>query len=152
VILAALVFFYYGCNYTYTTISIARAKSQGVFPTAEDGMRQLLESGYTGIQRATIFYAGPDSSNGSNPHVWYVVAEVYALARADGSDMGRNGCDNPGVFFVETDEGWVRISEGAIYFWNLAYWMEALGLAGPGQSTPSTDRLGNHPFRFCRSP
>jgi len=146
--LVVLVLFYYGCSYTSTKRTIAKAKSQGVYPSAEEGMRQIIDRGYVDIQRTTIYYAGPDDTDGY-PYVWYVVAEVYAGKRSSGSEMGRNGCDNPGAFFIETDEGWVNVSEGAIYFGRLAHWMEVLGLAGPGQSRPSIDRMGNHSGRFC---
>jgi hypothetical protein len=78
-----------------------------------------------------------------------VIAEVRASARADGSQMGLNGCDNPGTFFLQLKDGkWVHVGEGFFTTFMLA-WMETFDMAGEGQSTPTTDLL-NGPTLFCR--
>lgn len=133
----------------YTSSKVAHALSTGVFPTAEEGMRQLLKESYTGITRINILYAGPNSPDGSQPHVWYVIAEIRAAMRADGSKMGKNECDAPGTFFIQTHEGWFRVSEGA-FPELLGHWMSDFGLAGPGQSTPSIDQIGPGQTKFCQ--
>jgi hypothetical protein len=134
----------------YTAARLALARSRGVYATAEEGMRSLLDRGYVDITSTDIRYAGPNSFNGSQPHVWYVVAEVRASRRRDGSRLGVGGCDAPGSFFLETKQGWVHVSEGAFPRF-IGFWMKALGLAGPGQATPSTDWDPSAPRRFCRS-
>ena len=52
-----------------------------------------------------ILYAGTNSFDGSDPHIWYVIAEVRASARSDGSELGHNGCDAPGSFFLQLKDG-----------------------------------------------
>lgn len=57
-----------------------------------------------------ILYAGTNSFDGSDPHIWYVIAEVRASARSDGSELGHNGCDAPGSFFLQLKDGnWVHV-------------------------------------------
>jgi len=136
--------------WSYTSLQLARARSHGVYTTAEEGMRELLGTGYAGITRVDILYAGPNSFNGSQPHVWYVIAEVRASRRADGLAVGDRGCDAPGSFFIQTKEGWVHVSEGAFPEF-VGLWMSVFGLAGPGRSTPSTDWAPSQPARFCQS-
>ena len=138
-------------GWCYVSSVVARALSHGVYPTAEEAMRQFLEKNYIDITRIDILSAGPNSFDGSNPHVWYVIAEVRASRRADGSDMGENGCDAPGSFFLQTHEGWFEVAEGA-FPGLLGHWMSDFGLAGPGQSTPSV-RFANRPTdKICQSP
>ena len=134
----------------YTSAQLALAHARGVYATAEEGMRSLLDRGYVGITRADIRYAGPNSFNASQPHVWYVIAEVRASRRRDGSLLGARGCDAPGSFFLGTKQGWVHVPEGAFPQF-VGFWMSVLGLAGPGQPTPSTDWDPSAPRRFCRS-
>jgi hypothetical protein len=150
-----VIFAIYGAgklsSWGYTTYQIARAPANGFYPTAEEAMRHLIEQNYVGIKRIDIFSAGPNSPDGRSPHVWYVTAEVRALSRADGSEMGRNGCDNPGRFFLQTHEGWFPVSEGA-FPGLLGNWMKEYGLAGPGESKPSTDAIGGRPSQSCLTP
>jgi hypothetical protein len=54
-------------------------------------MLERASRGYAGIRRVDILYAGPNSFDGSKPHVWYVIAEVRAQARSHGSEMGQSG-------------------------------------------------------------
>jgi hypothetical protein len=116
-------------GYCYATRMVARAHARGLYSTAEAAMRQLIAENFTDIQRVTIFYAGPNGSDGNDPHVWYVIAEVHAASRADGSDMGKHGCDAPGTFFLQTREGWFHVPEGA-FPRLLGKWMRKYGLAG----------------------
>lgn len=71
------------------------------------------EKYYTADRKVKILYAGTNSFDGTKPHVWYVIAEIRASARADGSELGHNGCDAPDSFFIQTKEGWVHVPEGA---------------------------------------
>jgi len=136
--------------WSYTSLQLAPARSQGVYPSAEEGMRQLLETGYIGITRLDILYAGPDSSTGRQPHVWYVMAEVRATRRAEGPQLGDHVCDVPGLFFIQTSGGWVQMPEAA-FPELVGLWMNVFGLAGPGQSTPSTNSPDLQPTRLCQS-
>jgi hypothetical protein len=137
---------YIGSAWIYTSIQLSIARSKGVYPSAEYGMQSLLEESYIGISRIDIRSAGPNSNDGSNPHVWYVIAEVRADSRADGSSLGRNGCDAPGVFFLQTKAGWVWMPEGAFPGF-IGTWMKMFGMAGDGQPTPSRCCPPEH---FCQ--
>jgi hypothetical protein len=135
-------------GWSYTSIQLAHASARGVYDSAEEGMRSRLQEQYEGIEQIDVLYAGTNSFDGSRPHIWYVIAEVRARSRADGSSLGENGCDAPGSFFLQTKEGWVWMSEG----WfpqSVGFWMDVFGMAGPGQSTPSTDWSPSQPARFC---
>lgn len=90
---------YVAIAWLYTTGQLARARSEGVYPSAEAGMLAHLAQSYSPDHTVKIYYAGPNARYG-NPHIWYVIAEVRASARAGGSEMGRNGCDYPGSFFL----------------------------------------------------
>jgi hypothetical protein len=104
-------------------------------------MRALVYENYTGISRFQILGAGPnDSFDENKSHIWYVVAVIHAASRADGSALGHNGCDAPGTFFLQTKEGWVQVGEGA-FPEIIGIWMKMYGMAGEGQSTPSTDNM-----------
>jgi len=133
----------------YTTSQISIARSSGVYPSAEQAMRSKLDKVYKGISRVDVLYAGPNSFDGSQSHIWYVIAEVRATSRADGSSLGHQGCDAPGSFFLQTKQGWVHVPEGA-FPEILGFLMNLFGIAGPGQSTPSIDWAPSQPNRFCQ--
>jgi hypothetical protein len=137
-------------SWVFMTTKLTLARSEGVYPSAERGMRARLDRAYVGISRVDILYAGPNSFDGSQPHVWYVIAEVRASMRSGGYEMGVNGCDAPGSFFLETTDGWVHVPEGA-FPEIVGFWMKVFGLAGPGQAAPSTDWAPSQPKRFCQS-
>ena len=134
-------------SWIYTSGQLALASSRGVYTSAEEGMQSLLNESYTGISSLDILHAGPDSFDGSRPHIWYVIAKVQATSRADGSSL-RNGCDAPGLFFLQTKAGWVWMPEGA-FPGLIGKWMKAFGMAGEGQSMPSTDWATSQPTGFC---
>jgi hypothetical protein len=135
------------CSWIYTRTQLARARSNGVYASAEEGMLAHAEKYYTADREVKILNAGPNSFQ---PHVWFVIAEVRASARADGSELGHNGCDAPGYFFLQTKEGsWVWMPEGAFPGF-IGFWMEVFGWAGEGQSTPSTDWAPDQPSRLCQ--
>jgi hypothetical protein len=135
--------------WVYTTLQLNNASSKGVYASPEQGMQALAEKYYAADREVKILYAGTNSFDGSNPHVWYVIAEVRATARADGSALGPNGCDAPGSFFLQTKEGWVHVPEGAFPTF-MGFWMKVFDWAGEGQSTPSTDWGADKPSQFCR--
>ena len=140
-----------GCtalSWAYSSAQLRIARSKGVYETAEQGMRALVDKGYTSDRQVKILYAGTNSFDGSKPYVWYVIAEVHASARADGSSLSEDGCDAPGSFFLETKDGWVHVPEGAFPGF-IGFWMGVFDMAGPGQSEPSTTRAPDQPEHFC---
>jgi len=133
-----------------TTLQLESSRSEGVYASAEEGMRALINHHYVGITSVEILSAGPNSFSGKQPHVWYVIAEVRALRRADGSELGHNGCDAPGSFFLQARDGWVYVSEGS-FPEIVGLWMRVFGVAGPGLTTPSTKWPASHSTRICQS-
>jgi len=144
VILAVIAF-----GWVYTTAQLNLAHSKGVYATAEQGMLANVEKHYSADRNVKILYAGTNSFDGSQPHVWYVIAEVRATSRADDSELGHNGCDAPGSFYLQTREGWVYMPEGAFPGF-IGFWMKVFDMAGEGQATPSTDWAPDQPAQFCR--
>lgn len=135
----------------YTSVQLNVARTRGVYSSPEAGMIARTEKYYTAEREVKILYAGTNSFDGSKPYIWYVIAEVHAPARADGSEMGHNGCDAPGNFFLQTNDGsWVFVPEGAFPGF-MGFWMGVFGWAGEGQATPSTNWAPNQPARFCQS-
>jgi len=127
-------------SWLYTTNRLQVARTAGVFPSAEAGMRNLIAKNYVEPYDYQIIYAGPNSFDGSSPYVWYVIACVWGGHRADGSTVGseRHDYDQPGSFFLNAKEGWVFIPEGAFPGF-MGFWMEVFNLAGPGSSQPTHD-------------
>lgn len=133
----------------YTSVQLAIARSKGLYSSPEHGMRSIIDKGYTADRNVKILYAGTNSFDGSQPHIWYVIAEVRASARADGSALSSQGCDGPGSFFLQTRDGWAHVPEGAFPGF-IGFWMKIFGMAGPGQFTPSTDWAPDQPAKFCQ--
>ena len=145
VLLSLILLFPWG----YTNLVVANARAKGEYASAEEGMLAIINKGYPPDHTVKICSAGPDAHDGSNPYVWYVIAEVRASARADGSEMGRNGCDAPGTFFVQLKDGkWVHVPEGLFIIF-VPSWLDTFGFAGEGQSTSTTDLI-HGPMRFCQ--
>ena len=137
------------CSWIYTTTQLRIARSKGVYASAEQGMLAMVDEHYPADRDVKILYAGTNSFDGRQPHIWYVIAEVHASSRADGSELGHNGCDAPGLFYLQTKEGWVFVPEGAFPEF-IGFWMKVFDLAGEGQSTPSTDWAPDQNPRFCQ--
>lgn len=144
VVLAAIV----ASGWAHTSVQLDIARSKGVYSSAEEGMRSMIDENYASDRTVKIMQAGTNSFDGSQPHVWYVIAEVRATARADGSKLGHNGCDAPGSFFLQTKEGWVHVPEGA-FPTVMGFWMKVFGMAGEGQVTPSTYFAPVQQWKFC---
>ena len=137
-------------SWVYTITQLNFARSKGVYATAEQGMLAFADKYYTADRNLKILSAGPNSIKGSQPHFWYVIAEVHATSRADSSELKHNGCDAPGLAFLQTKEGWVYVPDGAFPGF-IGFWMRVFNMAGEGQSTPSTDLLPDQPTRLCNS-
>lgn len=136
-------------SWIYTAVQLNIARAKGVYSSPEQGMIARAEQYYTDDRQVKILHAGTNSFDGTKSHIWYVIAEIRASARADGSALGHNGCDAPGSFFLQTKEGWVHVSEGAFPGF-IGFWMDVFGWAGEGQSTPSTNWAPGQPSRFCQ--
>jgi len=136
-------------SWAYTSIQLSIARSKGVFDTPEQGITAMVDKAYAPDRTVKILYAGTNSTDGSQPHVWYVIAEVRASARADGSELQKNGCDAPGSFFLQTKQGWVPVPEEALPGF-MGFWMKIFGMAGDGQRTPSTSWKTNQEPDFCQ--
>jgi hypothetical protein len=136
-------------SWVYTTVQLNIARSKGLYASAEQGMLAVIDDHYPPDRSAKILYAGTNSFQGRQPHIWYVIAEVRAASRADGSELGHNGCDAPGLFFLQTKDGWVFVPEGAFPGF-MGFWMKVFDLAGPGQSTPSIEWSPDQNPRFCQ--
>ena len=131
----------------YVHWQVRQGVARGVYPTAVEGMKAMLAENYRGITRLTISSAGPNAPDGSQPHVWYVIAEVRAATYADGTPVRHNGCDAPGSFFLQTQAGWFWAPEGA-FPGLLGKLMVEHGLAGPGQATADVPPPRG-PFKYC---
>jgi hypothetical protein len=96
----------------YTTLSLEIAKREGVYETPEDGMRVRVTESWVDVEKVEITYAGPNSFDGSNPDVWFVIARVWAARRANGKPVHERGYDSAGSFFLHMQEGWIHVPEG----------------------------------------
>jgi hypothetical protein len=138
IIAVALGFMFW--SWSFTTSRINSARSIGVFPSPSEGMLTLVDSGWTGIQEARIVHAEPEIALGGGPHVWYVIACVWAESRADGSPVGSptHDFDAPGSYFVDTHEGWILMPETSLPLF-VGFWMRIFDLAGDDRAQPFHD-------------
>jgi hypothetical protein len=93
-------------------VNLEIAKREGVYATPEDGIRVLITESWIDVKKIEIVYAGTNSFDGSNPHVWFVVADVWAAKRGDGKPVNLRGYDSAGSYFLRVQEGWVHVPEG----------------------------------------
>ena len=133
----------------YTSFMLERATAKGVYASPEAGMQALANQYYAPDRQVKIVYAGTNSFNGSEPYIWYVIAEVRASAHADGTPVGADGCEAPGSFFLQTRDGWVHVTEAAMPRF-IGYWMNVFGWAGPGNPTASINWTPEQEPRFCQ--
>jgi len=117
--------------YTTAQLRIAAVRD-GVHQSPEAGMRSLAGKSWIDVERIEIEYAGPNSFDGSHPHIWFVVARVWAAGRIDGGPMGRHGYGGAGSFFLHTKEGWVHVPEGALPEF-VGFGMRVFGLSATGE-------------------
>jgi hypothetical protein len=62
----ALAFGFTFWSWSFTTSRINSAQSIGVFPSPSEGMLTLVRSGWTGIQKARIVHAKPETALGGS--------------------------------------------------------------------------------------
>lgn len=145
-----IILVFIGLCWVYTTTQLNIARSKGIYASAEQGMLAFAEKHYSANHNVKILYAGPNDFKGRQPHDWFVIAEIHAASRADGSELKHNGCDAPGLPFLQTKDGWVYVPEGAFPGF-VGFWMELFDMAGEGQPIPSTDLLPDHTTHLCDS-
>ena len=100
--------------WVYTVGTLAAAKREGVYATPAEAMQARVRRSWIGVERVEVVRAGPNAFDGSNPHVWFVTAKVWAARRGDGKPIGQKGYDLAGSFYVQVKDGWVHVSEGRI--------------------------------------
>ena len=136
----------------YTVIVVNSAEKSREMPPRRTACAPTSPKAMSRSTICTIIHAGTNSFDGSDPHIWYVIACVWGGHRADDGlptgHGGRHAYDQPGLFFVETRKGWVYMSEG-LFPTVVGFWMKVFGLAGPGSPVPSTD-WGSTPDRGCK--
>ena len=91
---ALLMAVFLSFTWGYTTVRLELAKREGIYPTAEDAMRAHIARHWRGIEQVEIEYAGPNEKDGSDPHVWFVMAKVWAARRGDLTLVGGRGYDS----------------------------------------------------------
>jgi hypothetical protein len=94
--------------WVYSAGQLRALEGQMVYPTPEDGMRELIANYYSGVDKVKIVHAGKDIFN----DLWFVEAHVWAASRSDGKGFSGRDYDNPGWFFLRVQNGWVFVPEG----------------------------------------
>ena len=102
---ALLVAVFLTFTWGYTTVRLELAKREGIYPTAEDAMRAHIARHWRGIERVEIEYAGPNEKDGSDPHVWFVMAKVWAARRGDWTQWVDAGTTRRVHFFSAFERG-----------------------------------------------
>jgi hypothetical protein len=101
-------------SWVYMTLTLEAARREGVYAAPEEGLRVGVEKSWIDIQRVEIDRAGPNARDGSQPHVWFVTAKVWAARRWDGQPVSARGYDVAGSFFLRLQDGWVHVPEGRL--------------------------------------
>ena len=92
----------------YSAGQLRALKAQAVYANPEDGMRKLISSSYSGVNKVEIVHVGREMFD----DLWYVEAHIWAENRSDGKGFCGRAYDNPGSFFLHVEDGWVFIPEG----------------------------------------
>ena len=105
-LMVLLIPFLIGSAWLHMTVVLALAKHEGIYASAEEGMRARIAHTWQNIDRIEIEYAGPNEKDGRDPHVWFVVARVWL--------QGQERYQYPGSYFLHVNEGWVHVPEGRL--------------------------------------
>ena len=99
----------------WTVGQLTLAKADGIYATPEEAMTAKLSNNSGGyeIERIDISFAGPNYRDGRLPHVWFVIANIYANYRSDGKSTAPKGYWGAGSYFIKVKDGWVHVPEGA---------------------------------------
>jgi hypothetical protein len=127
-----LIPLFFAGTWVYASGQLALAKGRGIYATAEEGMRSKLLHGSGDLEpepQVEIVRAGPNRHDGGMPHVWFVIARVWAEQRPDGRSTAPRGYYGGGSFFLRVQEGWVHVPEGAFPQF-IGWGMSLYGLEG----------------------
>jgi len=111
-----LIPLFFAGTWVYASGQLTLAKGKGIYATAEEGMRSKLLQQAWDLEpepQVEIVHAGPNKHDGSQPHVWFVGAQVRADHRPSGKSTAPRGYYSGGSFFLRVQEGWVHVPEGA---------------------------------------
>jgi hypothetical protein len=111
-----LIPLFFAGTWVYASSQLTLAKEKGIYATAEEGMRSKLLQQAWDLEpepQVEIVGAGPNQHDGSQPHVWFVMAQVRADHRPGGKSTAPRGYYSGGPFFLRVQEGWVHVPEGA---------------------------------------
>lgn len=95
-------------TWVYSAGQLRALEGQVVYETPEDGMRELIASYYSGVDKVEIVHADKEIFD----NLWFVEAHVWAASRSDGKGFSGQDYDNPGWFFLRVQNGWVFVPEG----------------------------------------
>lgn len=86
-----LIPLFFAGSWVYATGQLTLAKANGIYATPEEGMEQEIIKGAekSPVERVEIITAGVNANDGSQPHVWFVRAWIFADQRPDGRPTER---------------------------------------------------------------
>jgi hypothetical protein len=119
----------------YTSITIAWARSQGVYPTPADGVIANANKWYCDIERIIVPRTLTKSLDDSNPHIRYVTWTVFAKSTApcdtekQGEPLHNGTYESGGQYYLNVKDGWIMMPED-LFPEYIGYWMKVLNLAG----------------------
>jgi len=105
--------------------SVRQLQDQTVYASPEAGMRELVFSQYSGVDKVDIVHADKEIFD----DLWFVEAHVWAASRSDRKRSVDRDYDNPGWFFLRIQDGWVFVPE-AKHAHIIAFGQQLLGLSG----------------------
>ena len=111
-IVVALIILYFVGIYFYATARIAQARGWGVYPTVEEAAMGVYSHGFGGAQVKNIYHVdcAPNDPNDWRSYIRFCTATVVMDRIPDG--YHRSTFLNGG-FFVQLQDGWVWMPEGA---------------------------------------
>jgi hypothetical protein len=109
--IAAIALFGIGTILATTLIYSARQlhelQYQTVYVTPEEGAQELIAHYYPGVNKVEIVHADREIFD----DLWFVEAHIWVYSRSDGKGFSGRNYDNPGWFFLHTQNGWAFIPE-----------------------------------------
>lgn len=111
--------------WAYSVRQLQDLQDQTVYASPEAGMRELVVSHYSGVDKVDIAHADKEIFD----DLWFVEAHVWAASRSDGKGFVDRDYDNPGWFFLRVQDGWVFVPE-AKYPHIIAFGQQLFGLSG----------------------
>jgi len=103
--------------YVYSRGRLQTLLDQTVYASPEQGMRELVATWYSGVDRVEIVHADKEFFD----DLRFVVAHVWAASRSDGKRFSGQDYDNPGCYFLRLKDGWVLVPESCLP------WLVAIG-------------------------